>query len=278
MAADSTSPRLASMARRSHSRRCWHVANYHRLVVATLLTLLLLPILATLLYSLSSRWGATILPDGVTLNWYLQLWSKPRFLAAFARSLLLCIGTLVLAILVVVPAAFVVFYYYPKLDRWMNLLILLPFAMPPVVSSVGLLSLYADGPLPLIGTPWVLLGCYFTLILPFLYRALANRLQSLELHALMEAAQLLGASAPRAFICVVLPALRKSLFASLFLSFSFLMGEFVFANLLVGTRFETLQIYLYNMRSTSGHYTSAVVMSYFLITLILTWLATRFNR
>ena len=94
----------------------------------------------------------------------------------------------------------------------------------------------------------------------------------------MEAAQLLGASAPRAFICVVLPALRKSLFASLFLSFSFLMGEFVFANLLVGTRFETLQIYLYNMRSTSGHYTSAVVMSYFLITLILTWLATRFNR
>lgn len=278
MAADSSSPRLASMAQRSHSRRCWHVANYHRLVVATLLTLLLLPILATLLYSLSSRWGATILPDGVTLNWYLQLWSEPRFLAAFARSLLLCIGTLVLAILVVVPAAFVVFYYYPKLDRWMNLLILLPFAMPPVVSSVGLLSLYADGPLPLIGTPWVLLGCYFTLILPFLYRALANRLQSLELHALMEAAQLLGASAPRAFICVVLPALRKSLFASLFLSFSFLMGEFVFANLLVGTRFETLQIYLYNMRSTSGHYTSAVVMSYFLITLILTWLATRFNR
>ena len=239
---------------------------------------MLLPILATLLYSLSSRWGATILPDCVTLNWYLQLWSEPRFLAAFARSLLLCIGTLVLAILVVVPAAFVVFYYYPKLDRWMNLLILLPFAMPPVVSSVGLLSLYADGPLPLIGTPWVLLGCYFTLILPFLYRALANRLQSLELHALMEAAQLLGASAPRAFICVVLPALRKSLFASLFLSFSFLMGEFVFANLLVGTRFETLQIYLYNMRSTSGHYTSAVVMSYFLITLILTWLATRFNR
>lgn len=278
MAADSSSPRLASMAQRSHSRRCWHVANYHRLVVATLLTLLLLPILATLLYSLSSRWGATILPDGVTLNWYLQLWSEPRFLAAFARSLLLCIGTLVLAILVVVPAAFVVFYYYPKLDRWMNLLILLPFAMPPVVSSVGLLSLYADGPLPLIGTPWVLLGCYFTLIFPFLYRALANRLQSLELHALMEAAQLLGASAPRAFICVVLPALRKSLFASLFLSFSFLMGEFVFANLLVGTRFETLQIYLYNMRSTSGHYTSAVVMSYFLITLILTWLATRFNR
>ncbi|MGL4207341.1 MAG: ABC transporter permease, partial [Aeromonadaceae bacterium] len=218
------------------------------------------------------------LPDGFTLSWYLQLWSEPRFLAALARSLLLCVGTLLLAAVVVVPATFVLFYYYPKLDRWMNLLILLPFAMPPVVSSVGLLNLYAEGPLPLIGTPWVLAGCYFTLILPFLYRALANRLQRLALQTLMEAAQLLGASAPRAFLCVVLPALRKSLFASLFLSFSFLMGEFVFANLLVGTRFETLQIYLYNMRTTSGHYTSAVVITYFVITLLLTWLATRFNR
>lgn len=52
--------------------------------------------------------------------------------------------------------------------------------------------------------------------------------------------------------------------ASLFLSFSFLLGEFVFANILVGTRYETLQIYLYNMRQTSGHFTSALVMTYFL--------------
>ena len=48
----------------------------------------------------------------------------------------------------------------------------------------------------------------------------------------MAAAQLLGASAPKAFWLVILPALRKSLFSALFLSFSFLMGEFVFANLL----------------------------------------------
>jgi putative spermidine/putrescine transport system permease protein len=124
--------------------RRWRAIHYHQLVVVSLMTLLLLPIAATLVYSLSSRWGATILPDGFSLGWYLQLWSEPRFLAAFARSLLVCGGTLLLAVLVVVPAAFVVFYYYPKLDRWMNLLILLPFAMPPVVSSVGLLSLYAD--------------------------------------------------------------------------------------------------------------------------------------
>ncbi len=93
----------------------------------------------------------------------------------------------------------------------------------------------------------------------------------------MDAAHLLGASSARAFLLVVIPCLRKGLLAALFLSLSFLLGEFVFANMLVGTRYETLQVYLYNMRATSGHFTSALVMSYFLLTLLLTWAANRFH-
>ena len=38
------------------------------------------------------------------------------------------------------------------------------------------------------------------------------------------------------FFLVVLPNLRKGLMVALLLSFSFLFGEFVFANILVGTR------------------------------------------
>ena len=62
------------------------------------------------------------------------------------------------------------------------------------------------------------------------------------------------------------------------LSFSFLFGEFVFANLLVGTRFETLQVYLYNVRNSSGHFSSALVISYFFVVLLVTWLANTLNR
>lgn len=251
---------------------------WHRLVVAVLLVLLALPVLATLAYSLAGNWGATILPDGFTLHWYRLLWADPRFLTAFGHSLAVSVATLALAALVIVPAAFVVFYRFPALDRGMNLLILLPFAVPPVVSSVGLLQLYADGALPIVGTPWILIGCYFTIALPFMYRTLADGLRGMRLHDLMDAAHLLGASTPRAFVLVVLPGLRKGLTASLFLSFSFLLGEFVFANILVGTRYETLQVYLYSVRMTSGHFTSAIVISYFFFTLVLTWFATRLGR
>lgn len=248
---------------------------YHKTVVYGIVGIMLVPIIATLVYSLSSRWGATILPDGFTLDWYLKLLSDARFIEAFGRSLLVCVAALALSTLLILPAIFVVFYYFPKLDRVMNLLILLPFAVPPVVSSVGLLQLYADSAVPIVGTPWILIGTYFTIALPFMYRALANSFSAIHLRDLMDAAHLLGASTTQAFLQIVLPNVRKGLMASLFLSFSFLLGEFVFANILVGTRYETLQIYLYNMRQTSGHFTSALVMTYFLFIFFCTWLASR---
>ena len=253
-------------------------ALYHRVVVWLLFLILLLPLAATLLYSLSTSWSATILPDGLTFKWYLALWSDARFLAAFGQSLLVCLGALLLAVVLILPLLFVVHYHFPKLDGVMNILILLPFAVPPVVSSVGLLQVYGSGPLAMVGTPWILIGCYFTVALPFMYRAITNNLQAINLRDLMDAAQLLGASTWQAAFLVVLPNLRKGLMVALLLSFSFLFGEFVFANILVGTRYETLQVFLNNMRNSSGHFTSALVISYFLFVLVLTWVATFLNK
>jgi putative spermidine/putrescine transport system permease protein len=251
---------------------------YHRLMVYTLFIILLLPLLGTLLYSLSTDWSATILPSGMTFKWYVELWGDPRFLAAFGHSLLICVGALLLSAVLILPLLFVVHYHFPRLDGLMNILILLPFAVPPVVSSVGLLQLYSSGPLAMTGTPWILIGCYFTVALPFMYRAITNNLQAINLPDLMDAAHMLGASTWKAALLVVLPNLRKGLMVSLFLSFSFLFGEFVFANLLVGTRYETLQVYLNNMRNSSGHFTSALVISYFFFVLILTWAANHLNK
>ena len=251
---------------------------YHRLVVYLLFLILLLPLAGTLLYSLATSWSASLLPSGLTLKWYAALWSEPRFLAAFGQSLLVCVGALLLSVVLILPLLFVVHYHFPRLDALMNILILLPFAVPPVVSSVGLLQLYGSGPMAMVGTPWILIGCYFTIALPFMYRAITNNLQAINLRDLMDAAQLLGASTWQAALLVVLPNLRQGLMVALLLSFSFLFGEFVFANLLVGTRYETLQVYLNNMRNISGHFNSALVISYFAFVLVLTWVANRLNK
>lgn len=259
-------------------RRDDPAALYHRIVVWTLFTILLLPLLGTFLYSISTSWSATILPDGLTLKWYIKLWTEQRFLNAFVQSILVCTGALLLATILILPLLFVVHYHFPKLDSVMNILILLPFAVPPVVSSVGLLQLYGSGPIAMVGTPWILIGCYFTIALPFMYRAITNNLLAINIRDLMDAAHLLGASTWKAAFLVILPNLRKGLVVSLLLSFSFLFAEFVFANLLVGTRYETLQVYLNNMRNSSGHFSSALVISYFFFVLMFTWLANWLNK
>ena len=75
----------------------------HRLVIAVIVLLMLTPIAATLIYSLSTRWGATVLPEGLTLKWYIELLSDPRFLLSFARSLFVCSAGLFICIAVLIP-------------------------------------------------------------------------------------------------------------------------------------------------------------------------------
>lgn len=102
----------------------------HKFILISVVLLLALPIVATFIYSISTQWGATVLPDALSIKWYLQLWQDPRFLYAFGRSLLICFSTLLVSTLIILPMAFAVFYRFPKLKGLMDLLIILPFAIP----------------------------------------------------------------------------------------------------------------------------------------------------
>ena len=141
----------------------------HRLIVTIALVGMLLPLLATLLYSLSDTWMDGLLPDGYTLKWYMRLFESERFMMSLLNSLMISLTTLFITTVLTIPTVFVVYHYYPSLKALMNILILLPFAIPPIVSSVGLLQLYSSEPLILTGTPWILIGAHFTVALPFMY-------------------------------------------------------------------------------------------------------------
>lgn len=52
------------------------------------------------------------------------------------------------------------------------------------------------------------------------------------------------------------------------------IGEFLYANILVGSAYETLQVYLYNIKNQSGHYSSALVIVYFVLIFITTFIAS----
>ncbi|MBY0087426.1 ABC transporter permease [Brevibacillus brevis] len=242
--------------------------SIHYLVVVIIGLYLLVPLVATFLYSISNNWANTILPSGYTFSWYQQLFTDQRFIEAMGRTLGICILTLLVSMITMVMTIFVITLYLPKLERFIQALVMLPYAIPGVVAAVGLIKMYSSKPIVLTGTVWILIGAYYVLILPYMYQGIRNSLRTLDVKRLIEAAEILGASKWNAFVHVVVPNIIPGILVSSLLSFSILFGEFVLANILVGGHFETIQIYLMKRLKENGHLSSAVVITYFVIVLI----------
>ncbi len=240
------------------------------LLIGVVSLLLLLPVLAVVVSALATDWYSGLVPSGLTLQWFARVLVEPAFQAALARSLLVATGSVVLQVLVTVPAVLVAHCTLPWLDRWMERLMVLPYALPQVVLVVGLLGLYAGGPLALTGTPWILLLGYLPLAFPLLYLPLKNNLRALRVQELLDAGHLVGAGDLVIARRVILPCVAPGLAVGLSMVFALSFAEFVFANLLVGGNFQTLAVYLFGQRQKIGQVTAVIVVIYFAVM----WLST----
>jgi putative spermidine/putrescine transport system permease protein len=99
---------------------------------------LVLPVLATLLYSLATVWRGRAFPDGYTLAWWVQAFSEPRVVSALMRSVWLAVLTVVVVAAVVLPALYWGHIRNGRIRTVMQLCALLPFALPFVVLAYGI--------------------------------------------------------------------------------------------------------------------------------------------
>lgn len=150
--------------------------------------------------------------------------------------------------------------------------------VPAVVLAVGLLKVYSGLNITIFGIPIIILGAYFSVAFPFIYRGVKNGLDSLHLQSLVETVNILGGTNLDAFRFVILPNLKKGITSSGILSLAILLGEFMYANLLIGGRYETLQIYLNSMKGKSGHFTSAMVSLFFIFIFVVTYIAINMEK
>jgi len=245
-------------------------STFFKVLVGLLVIYLLIPLVGTFLFSIATKWDHSILPESYTLNWYIELFQDGRFFEAFQRTLFLIIITVFLSVSIMLPTIFIITVYFNKFEGILQAIAMLPYGIPPIVGAVGLIKLYSNGPFQIAGTPWILVGAYFITILPFMYQGIRNSLRTINAIQLVDAAELLGATKFQAFRTVVLPNILSGILVSSLLSVALLFSEFAFANLLVGGRFETLQIYLADKLNSSGHLTSAIVITYYLVILLLT--------
>ena len=250
----------------------------HYIITRIILFFLSIPVIGTILYSLSSSWGATILPDGFTLKWFVALFTDLRFLVSLQRSFAIGTVSLLVSMFVIIPSIVISAYYFPKVLKVIEFISLLPFMVPAVVLAVGLLNVYSGVNVRVFGVPLIIIGAYFSVAFPFIYRGIKNSLDALHLKSLVETVNILGGTNFEAFRYVILPNLKKGIMSSGILSFAILLGEFMYANLLIGGSFETLQVYLYNMKGKSGHFTSAMVTLFFLFIFAVTFIAVNIEK
>jgi putative spermidine/putrescine transport system permease protein len=158
----------------------------------------------------------------------------------------------------------------PRARPFVEFVTLMPFVIPPIVLVFGLISTYSHPPLPFtytdIGSTALLVFAYVILSMPYMYRAVDVGLRTMDIRALTEASQSLGAGWFRIIFDVILPNLRVALLSGAFLTLAIVIGEFTMANFLARPAFAP---YLSLLGSNFPYQQSAVA----LVSFGLTWIA-----
>ncbi|MFC0216973.1 putative spermidine/putrescine transport system permease protein [Pseudochelatococcus lubricantis] len=241
-----------------------------RTFLIAMATLMALPIAATAINAFAADWSDTLLPSALTADYFLTVIADPRFTAAMVRSLAVAAVALALATVLIVPAIVCAHIYWPALDRWLARLVILPYAVPAIVLVVGYLRVFSHPPLQINGSPLVLVLVYVPVCFPMFYIAIKNSLRGLAIVDLLDAGRLVGASDAVLLRRVILPSIVPGIMVAAVLNFAILFSEFVYAKMLVGGNFETLQMYMYAQRNLSGRITSVIVLIYFVLLLVMT--------
>lgn len=239
-----------------------HKQRMAYVIIGLLSFFYLTPLLMTTLYAFGEEWGKSILPTRLTTQWFSELFQDTTFIQAIGRSLLLSASVLFVVLLIMIPSVIVVYLYFPRLDKALQSMSLIPYAIPAVVLVTALLKTYAKSGIPMV---FVLGGALFITVIPIVYMGIRNSLQAINTKQLIEAGSMLGASPLMIMVKVILPNLRIGIVLSSVMVFSGLFGEYVLTNLLIGGRFETLRIYMLRRMNENGHLASAVMVCYFIL-------------
>ncbi len=264
---EATEETLPPMIAEAHARQNRKRANRSRgipiwalVVFALSAVYFLLPLYATAVFGLSNGKHFTLQPlwDGL---------GDEGFQSSLQLSLMYSVVTTFVALAVAAPTAYLVELRFQRLRSTLEFLTILPFVIPPIILAVGLESMYGiNSPVNLIASSWapvLLIGGYFVLTLPFVFRAIDNALRAVDVRTLTEASASLGAGPVRTFLRVIVPSISLGLVSAALLAFTTAMGEFTLAALL---GYPTFPVFLLNINGFNPHPGEALVLVSFLIT------------
>lgn len=238
-------------------------------VVLTLTCIfLLIPFAATLIYSFTV-WWTKLLPSGWTLKYWGQAFTEPDLWPAIFRGVLISIPPIIICNVVVILALYTAVVYYPKLEKYIQAICMVPNSLKGVTIAIPVLALYAGTP-TIFSNRMVMMVCIYSIsILPFVYQGIRNNLHGINVTQLLEAAEILGAGKLYAFGRIILPSMLSGILVSSLLALSTVFGDFAIIKIIAGNKYQTIQMLLYNSRLIVLQYQCVIVIIMFTATLII---------
>ncbi len=198
---------------------------------------LILPMAIIVPMSFSKAVSFEFPPPAYWTGYYTQYFSNQSWLHATANSFIIALGTMVVTLLVALPAAFGFVRYQFRGKSALNLLMMTPIIVPAVVSALGYYGFLSL--MRLVGTHLGMIIAHSVLSIPLAFLVIAAALKGFDRN-LERAAMNAGAGPLRTFFWVTLPILRPGILIGALFAFLHSFNEAVVAIFIAGRDAETL--------------------------------------
>jgi putative spermidine/putrescine transport system permease protein len=236
---------------------------------------LVLPALIVIPVSFTGGSFVTFPPEGLSLKWYAEYLGSSVWVEATLRSFAVAALTGVLAMLLGVPAAFMLVRSRTRGKTALLALILSPLIIPRIVVAVAIYIVYAR--VGLVGTSAGLVLGHTVLAVPYVVITMMAVLKTYD-ERLDQAAASLGASPWRTLIRITFPLLRGGMIASFLFAFITSFDELTISLFVSGGLVSTLPRQMWNDMLLQVNPTLAAVSTTMLVVITAIILGAEYLR
>ncbi|WP_241052938.1 ABC transporter permease subunit [Achromobacter xylosoxidans] len=245
-------------------------------IVLAVLAFLSAPAFLMIPLSFDSGSGLTWPPKGFSLQWYEQMFTSPVWMQAITRSLIVGVGTGLLAMLIGTPAAFLLVRADMRGKSAMLAFVLSPIVVPRMIIAVGMFYFFAR--VGLVGSTVGLILAHTVVAVPYVVITMMAVLRNYDTR-LDLAAQSLGAGPWSTLRFVTFPILGAGLMSSFLFAFATSFDELTIALFASGGLNATLPKQFWDEVTLQiSPVIAAVSTCLFIFIAALIWLADRLRR
>ncbi|MBX6382217.1 MAG: ABC transporter permease [Microbispora sp.] len=241
------------------------------------LAVIYVPLAVVLLNSFNSDRTFAWPPAGFTLHWWSAAWDSSGLRDALWTSIRAGLGATAIALVLGTMAAFAVQRYRFFGREAVSLVIVLPIALPGIVTGIALSNTFHT----VLGVPLGLLTVivgHATFCVVTVYNNVLARLRRMGLN-LEEASADLGADTFTTFRLVTFPMMRSALLAGGLLAFALSFDEIIVTTFTAGAGVRTLPIWIFEnlFRPNQAPVVNVVAAALILVSVIPIYIAQRLS-